>query len=93
MDKETISATEINKFVYCPKQWYYIRIHGEKALREMYREMFPERAHKTNESFVKGNAFHENFMRREKARILKRRLLIFAALVILFGGLLILFAL
>ena len=29
---KTISAGEINKFVYCPYQWYYQRLYGNKNL-------------------------------------------------------------
>ncbi|MBE6007828.1 MAG: hypothetical protein E7235_01365 [Lachnospiraceae bacterium] len=37
-DKETISANEINKFSYCPYQWYYERLYGRKKLRELELE-------------------------------------------------------
>ncbi len=37
-DKETISANEINKFAYCPYQWYYERFYGRKKLRELELE-------------------------------------------------------
>ena len=28
-----ISANEINRFVYCPYQWYYRRYYGQKDLK------------------------------------------------------------
>ncbi len=35
-NKEKIfTPNEINKFSYCPYQWYYERKHGRKKLREM----------------------------------------------------------
>ena len=34
---KTISAGEINKFVYCPYQWYYQRLYGNKKLRELVK--------------------------------------------------------
>lgn len=37
-DKQTISANEINKFAYCPYQWYYERLYGRKKLRELELE-------------------------------------------------------
>ena len=37
-DKETVSANEINKFAYCPYQWYYERLYGRKKLRELELE-------------------------------------------------------
>lgn len=37
-DKNTITANEINKFSYCPYQWYYERLYGRKELRALARE-------------------------------------------------------
>ena len=28
IERETISAHEINKYDYCPYQWYYERLYG-----------------------------------------------------------------
>ncbi len=36
--RKTISANEINKFAYCPYQWYYERLYGRKKLRELELE-------------------------------------------------------
>jgi hypothetical protein len=33
-----LTPNEINKFVYCPRQWYYERTFGQKKLRELYAE-------------------------------------------------------
>ncbi|MEA4815429.1 MAG: hypothetical protein VB120_01005 [Lachnospiraceae bacterium] len=35
MKKESISANEINKFTYCPYQWYYEKIYGRKEIRRL----------------------------------------------------------
>lgn len=32
-DKKTITPNEINKFTYCPYQWYYERYYGSKGIR------------------------------------------------------------
>ncbi len=38
MDRKTISAHELNKYAYCPYQWYYERLYGRKELRRRYQE-------------------------------------------------------
>ncbi|MDD3393439.1 MAG: hypothetical protein PHG19_02190 [Anaerotignum sp.] len=38
MERKTISAHEINKYTYCPYQWYYERLYGRKELRRLYHE-------------------------------------------------------
>ena len=38
MERKAISAHEINKYVYCPYQWYYERLYGRKELRRLYQE-------------------------------------------------------
>ncbi|MCJ7856687.1 hypothetical protein MUJ63_10360 [Lachnospiraceae bacterium NSJ-143] len=37
-DKRTITANEINKFCYCPYQWYYERLYGRKELSRLAAE-------------------------------------------------------
>ena len=37
-NKSTISANEINRFVYCNYQWYYGKIYGSARLRELVNE-------------------------------------------------------
>lgn len=37
-ERKTVSANEINKFSYCPYQWYYERLYGRKKLRELEKE-------------------------------------------------------
>ena len=34
-----ISANEINRFVYCPYQWYYKRKYTAKELNEKYKAL------------------------------------------------------
>lgn len=38
MERKTISAHEINKYTYCPYQWYYEKLYGRKELRRLYHE-------------------------------------------------------
>ncbi len=36
--KRTVTANEINKYCYCPYQWYYERLYGRKELRKLVAE-------------------------------------------------------
>ena len=38
IERETISAHEINKYDYCPYQWYYERLYGRAELRRLYTQ-------------------------------------------------------
>lgn len=37
-DTKTITPSEINRFSYCPYQWYYERVYGRKELRRLLTE-------------------------------------------------------
>ncbi|MCL2702415.1 MAG: hypothetical protein FWE91_02245 [Defluviitaleaceae bacterium] len=78
---ENLSAGEINKYVYCPLQWYYTRVYGEAELRARYRELHPER-HGENPHFRRGRDFHGKYAKREAARRVWRGLLAAAALIV-----------
>ena len=55
-----ISANEINRFMYCPDQWYYKRIYGAKVLNEQYKALGIESSqHESN--FEKGMHYHEKY--------------------------------
>ncbi|MDU6360527.1 MAG: hypothetical protein E6590_11265 [Clostridiales bacterium] len=55
-----ISANEINRFMYCPNQWYYKRIYGTKALNEQYKALGIESSsHESN--FEKGMQHHKRY--------------------------------
>ncbi len=62
-DSTIISANEINKFVYCPYQWYYERAYGKKHIRMLYNQRnerlgLPD---SLQSNFVKGQAFHNKY--------------------------------
>jgi hypothetical protein len=62
------SASEINRFRYCPWQWYYGRVYGAKALDELRRERnralgLPENTGAGTDAFARGRVFHRNFRR------------------------------
>lgn len=64
MAKIKLSASEVNRFCYCPYQWYYERLYGHGEIQALYKER--NRALRLKDStrsvFAKGNEFHENYM-------------------------------
>lgn len=62
-EKTTISANEINRFVYCPYQWYYGKIYGSKKLRELTEERNKNLNLKdsTLSNFKRGLEYHSNY--------------------------------
>lgn len=79
-----ISAGEVNKYIYCPYQWYYLRIYGEKNIRSMYRDK--RQVINVTKVFKKGNDFHRRFGRYER---LVPRIIVLAAAALLLGLLII----
>lgn len=68
--KVKISANEINRYTYCPYQWYYGKVYGQKVLKEKYRAL--DRGEAPYEgNFKKGLHFHDNYYKayRWKKRI------------------------
>lgn len=88
-----VSASEINKFIYCPYQWYYERFYGQKKILEILgrnkkKRIKPKKnvgdVNKSN--FSRGNEFHRNFRKRYLlARRKKIFLLFIVSSVILLG--------
>ncbi|MBE6023308.1 MAG: hypothetical protein E7231_08760 [Cellulosilyticum sp.] len=78
-----ISANEINRFTYCPYQWYYGRVYGQKALKEKYLAV--ERKEVPHEgNFKRGLKFHEKYYSsyRLRKRVEWLIILLFAVLLI-----------
>jgi len=67
-DPFTISAHEVNKFTYCPHQWYYERAYGAKALRTAYRERNERLGLEdaTGANLSRGLAYHAGFSARKR---------------------------
>lgn len=89
MAKETLSAHELNKYTYCPYQWYYEKIYGRAELRCMRKEYLEELGleDSTTANFVRGEAFHRKLYRQYRLRQLLCKILIFAVfvLILVFG--------
>ncbi|WP_341876812.1 hypothetical protein [Defluviitalea saccharophila] len=62
-DSKTISAGEINKYVYCSYQWYYTRLYGTRKLRELVKIRNEEYGYEDTDMshFQKGNRFHSRY--------------------------------
>ncbi len=79
--KKPISASEINRYTYCPYQWYYERIYGAKELRRLAKERkashMPQNSifhHTSQQRMQQGIEYHkehyahlQNIMRRRRA--------------------------
>lgn len=89
MAKETLSAHELNKYTYCPYQWYYEKKYGRAELRRMRKEYLGELGleDSTTANFVRGEAFHRKLYRQYRLRQLLCKILIFAVfvLILVFG--------
>lgn len=83
MERKTISAHELNKYAYCPYQWYYERLYGRKELRRLYQERNARLSLEDGlqSRFVRGERFHRRSYQRLRWRRRARKLLflIFAA--------------
>lgn len=78
-----ISANEINRFTYCPYQWYYGRIYGQKVLKEKYMAL-ERKAPSCEGKFKKGLHFHEKYYKsyRRKRRLEWAVIVLFVILLV-----------
>lgn len=62
-NSKSISANEVNKFLYCPYQWYYERLYGSAEIRELYKERNERLGLRATaySNFRKGQAYHAEF--------------------------------
>ncbi len=69
-EDKPISASELNRYSYCPYQWYYERLYGMKELRRLYQER-NERLGLTDKAagnFTRGLEHHRKSYRRLRWR-------------------------
>lgn len=70
-----ISASEVNKFIYCPYQWYYEKIYGRKFILEQKNKNKKLKLKSTlnkkiktksylDNNFLRGNKFHREFRKK-----------------------------
>jgi hypothetical protein len=86
MDVKKISASEVNRFCWCPWQWYYERVYGAAYLRKLAKERNEAMGWEPSgeDAFRRGRVFHENYVRRYT---LKARLRLILAAVLIFAAL------
>ncbi|MGB9780181.1 MAG: hypothetical protein ACPLSA_01515 [Caldanaerobacter sp.] len=56
--KRYISANEINQYIYCPYQWYYIRKYGLEYINSLRN---PSEKEDQFVNFKKGIEYHEKY--------------------------------
>ena len=85
-DKKTITANEINKFCYCPYQWYYERVYGIKELRRLANERneLYGFADSNKSNFIKGIEYHSNLKFKNGIKLLISAVIVLLILVIYF---------
>lgn len=57
---QNLSAHEINRFIYCPYQWYYTRYYGTRDLQARYKAL-DRPSGEAESNFSKGHKFHKNY--------------------------------
>lgn len=84
-EKGTLSAHELNKYAYCPYQWYFEKKYGRKELRRLYVERNEKLGLEDaiGSHFRKGEAFHDENYRSYRFRRMLRRLLAAVAVCVL----------
>ena len=85
-DKKTITANEINKFCYCPYQWYYERVYGIKELRRLANERneLYGFADSNKSNFIKGIEYHSSLKFKNGIKLLISAVIVLLILVIYF---------
>lgn len=80
-----ISANEINRFTYCPYQWYYGKIYGQKALKEKYQAL-DRKTSQHEGNFKKGLHFHKQYYDQYRIKRTMQILLIILIIIFIVGG-------
>ena len=83
-----ISANEINRYVYCPYQWYYGKYYGQTKLKEQYKALNKNKG-ATESNFIKGTDFHKNYYKKYERRRMLQIALVLIVLSVIIGGIVI----
>lgn len=85
MERKTISAHEINKYTYCPYQWYYEKLYGRKELRRLYQARNEALGLESSamSNFAKGLEFHKRYYVRMRLASLAWKI---GVLLLILGG-------
>lgn len=62
-EEEYISATDINKYTYCPFSLYYEKTYGVEHLRTLKKEynLANNFTNTSDDNFARGRDYHEKF--------------------------------
>ncbi len=84
-DSPKISANEINKFIYCPYQWYYQRLYGNSKIRKMYNEKMLKLglSDTSTSNLKKGVKFHNSYYLKNKIKTILKTILLFVSILII----------
>lgn len=77
-DNERISASEINKFLFCNYSWYYVRVYGSQNLRNMQSTKKTKKItnyQKSLSHLKRGREFHNTFLENIEKMTKRKRLL------------------
>jgi hypothetical protein len=80
--EKPISASDINRFVYCNYQWYYEKKYGSKYLNELHKQRNRGYTDSGKSNFARGNKFHAGYVRRDRLNRLLRVVKLLAYLAI-----------
>ncbi len=85
-DDDYITPNEINKYSYCPYQWYYEKIYGIKQLRARKRQLNEQMGYtdSSKSNFARGIAFHNNHRYIPVGRIIWRIVILLVVAAVLF---------
>ena len=85
--KHTVTANEINKFCYCPYQWYYERVYGRKELSLMKKELNDELGLSDSRlsNFKSGSEFHSRVRFNRWLRVKRAVMILFIVLFAAFA--------
>ncbi len=86
-DSNKITANEINKFSYCPYQFYYERLYGRKHISQTRKEMLDglgyKQDDKTMSNLKRGLDYHNNYKTSDKSSYPVFKLMILVILIVI----------
>ncbi len=68
-EQKYVSATDMNKFIYCNYSYYYKEVYGSTELNKLKKEFNKQNGYKSDgrkENFDRGNKFHKFYYYRNK---------------------------
>ena len=80
-----LSANEINRFIYCPYQWYYGRYYGQTELKTRYKAL-GNKGSKVENNFSKGIKFHKAYYRKYRIRRILIAILLVLSMILVLGS-------